>query len=50
MAEYLGKNTLLETFWNPLRAHHDLGMQHALAVNQLLARGKKLRTLMQHIP
>ncbi|BFM13515.1 hypothetical protein R50072_36680 [Simiduia litorea] len=26
----MGKNTLLETFWNPLRATHDVGMQRDL--------------------
>jgi len=50
-AIYLGKNTLLDTFWNPLRANHERGMQHALRGE--LTMGTKNGTTeltKQHIP
>ncbi|GAB3065532.1 hypothetical protein GCM10026915_36070 [Simiduia litorea] len=44
------KNTLLETFWNPLSAHHDLGMQHPLRDEPTISTRKETAGLGQHIP
>ncbi|BFM13635.1 hypothetical protein R50072_37880 [Simiduia litorea] len=37
----MGKNTLLETFWNRLRATHDVGMQRDLHGKPTISTGKE---------